>query len=365
MKRPQGFDHSGGPASGPFATPTPPSRTAAGKATEEIVGPVGANATEPTTGEPTERITKSVAAPIAEPITEPLTVLESPIAQVRSEPAASGSAADGPAPSRRAQVEPERPGVSSPRSLRQARRDRKRYEREEVKRFTRRARRRRMVWLISLGSVVVVLGGAVLAAYSPLMALHTIDVVGTARLKPAVVARALDGQLGKPLPLIDFAAVKKELGAFALIRSYSTETHPPGTLVVRIVERAPVGLLKTGAGFQLVDPAGVVITTTAQRPAGYPVIQVAGAAGKVSATPGFAAATGVLSALPPSVLSQVDSVSAQTANDVALTLIGGKTVLWGGPDQSDFKAADLAALLKDAPAASLYDVSAPQSPVTK
>lgn len=318
-----------------------------------------------------DRPADAVAAPVArasrgragDADTEPIRVVDAPMREpiAFAQPTGHGDAPDSESRSNGSRS----PDGVTARELRQVGRSRRRYERGEVKRFTRRARRRRMVWLVSVGGVVLVLGGAVLAAYSPLMTLHSIDVVGTTRLKSAAIVKALDGQLGKPLPLIDFGSIKKELGTFSLIRSYSTETHPPGTLIVRIVERAPVGLLKTGNGYDLVDPAGVVIATTAQRPAGYPVIQLAGTAKSAAAAPGFTAATAVLSVLPASVLPQVDSISAKTTDDVALTLIDGKTVLWGGPDQSDLKAADLAALLKDAPSASVYDVSAPQSPVTK
>jgi cell division protein FtsQ len=253
----------------------------------------------------------------------------------------------------------------SARELRRARRARKRYERGEVKRFTKRTRRRRAVWLISLGSVALILVLAVATAFSPLMAVTKIDVVGTSRLKPSAIAEALHGQLGRPLPLIDFVSIKKQLAGFALIRSYSTETHPPGTLVVRIVERQPIGLLETSDGFDLVDAAGVVISTTKDRPGGYPVVQQNGAAGSAAAKAGFAASAAVLTALPAGVLPQVASVTAKTTDDVTLTLQSGQQVLWGSSDQSDLKAADLAALLKDAPDASGYDVSSPQSPVTQ
>jgi cell division protein FtsQ len=281
------------------------------------------------------------------------TILDEP-----SPPHVSESTAEDAAP---AQPEP----ASTVRELRRARRARKRYERGEVKRFTKRARRRRAVWLISLGSVALILLLAVAAAFSPLMAVTKIDVVGTSRLKPATIAHALDGQLGRPLPLIDFASIKKQLAGFALIRSYSTETHPPGTLVVRIVERQPIGLIETSKGFELVDAAGVAISTSKDRPGGYPVVTQNGAAGSAAAKAGFAASAAVLSALPASVLSQVSSVTAKTTDDVTLTLQSGQKVLWGSPDQSDLKAADLAALLKDAPDASGYDVSSPQSPVTQ
>ena len=278
--------------------------------------------------------------------TEPIPIVGAPAADI----------ADGPA---------DRPPSVSAREVRSARRMRKRYERGEVKRFTQRSRRRRAVWLISLGSVALILLVAVLAAFSPLMAVTKIEVLGTSRLNAATVSRALDSQLGKPLPLVDFGVIKNDLAKFPLIRSYSTETHPPGTLIVRIVERRPLGLLKVGDKFNLVDAAGVVIATTPERPGGYPLITMDPKASSAQAKTGFAASAAVLAALPASVLPQVDSVTAKTRDDVTLTLLSGQKVLWGSPDQSELKAADLAGLLKNAPDASGYDVSSPQSPVTQ
>src|SRR6185437_9860749 len=103
-------------------------------------------------------------------------------------------------------------------------------------------------------------------------------------------------QLGTPLPLIDYSKVRKELEGFPLIRSYSTEADPPGTLVVRIVERVPIALLKVPSGFQLVDQAGVVMQTTAERPGGYPVIAIPDDASETSKHDEFRAAADVLAA---------------------------------------------------------------------
>lgn len=255
-------------------------------------------------------------------------------------------------------------GVDSP-SVRAAARRRRRYERAEIKRFTKAARRRRLAWLIGVGSVVVVLLAAVLVSISPAMALRSIEVVGAQRVDAGSVRRALGAQLGTPLPLIDYGKVRKALTGFPLIRSYSTEADPPGTLVVRIVERAPIGLLKVASGYQLVDQAGVVMQTTPDRPGGYPVIAIPEDASQESAHKEFAATANVLAALPAGMLGQVDSASATGAQDVTLKLTSGVTVVWGGPDDAALKSSVLAALSKAAPGASVYDVSAPNSPVTR
>jgi cell division protein FtsQ len=251
------------------------------------------------------------------------------------------------------------------RELRRASRERKRFERDEVKRFTRRTRRRKAGWITAAAVVAVMAGLLAVAVYSPLLALRTVQVEGTSRIPADTLVQALDDQLGTPLPLLDLGEVKEKLASFPLIQSYSTESRPPDTLVVRVVERRPVASIRaSGGGFQLVDPAGVVVETADERPAGFPVIDV-GAGGVGSAR--FEAAAQVLVALPADFLAQVDVVNATTKDDVRLVLTDGKRVVWGSADQSDVKAARLPALLKataDREVAE-YDVSSPDNLVVR
>nr|WP_240977389.1 FtsQ-type POTRA domain-containing protein [Planctomonas sp. JC2975] len=197
------------------------------------------------------------------------------------------------------------------------------------------------------------------------MALRSIDVVGTQRVQASSIRDALKGQLGTPLPLIDYGAVRKQLAGFPLIRSYSTEADPPGTLVVRIQERTPVALLQIPSGYQLVDQAGVVMQTTAQRPGGYPIVSIPADASESSKRKEFAASAAVLAALPAATLSQVDTASATGSEDVTLKFLSGVTVVWGGPEDADLKVTVLVDLQKAAPGASVYDVSSPNSPVSR
>jgi cell division protein FtsQ len=251
------------------------------------------------------------------------------------------------------------------KALRAARRERKRVERGEVRRFTKRSRRRRIAWLSAAGVVVALVVAVGLVAYSPLLALRHIEVTGTSRLDASAVQKKLSDQLGTPLPLLSPGGISSDLAAFPLIRSYTVESHPPDTIVVRVVERQPVGVIQRGNAFTLVDAAKVPISSSQQRPEGYPLIAANGGAADVDADSGFAAAAGVLSALPADVLGQVDTISAKTKDDVSFTLRGrSATVVWGSSEDSSLKAADLAALLKSAPDASRYDVSSPHSVTT-
>jgi cell division protein FtsQ len=294
----------------------------------------------------------------------------------QSKSAQSKSAPTRPAPTRPAQARPtptkpaptaeKKRAADPPRAefeLKKAERARRRYERGEVRRFTRRSRRRRIAWLVTAGIaalLVVLVTGAV---YSPLLALRTVTVAGTSRVNAADVRAAVKDQVGKPLALVDFAQIKTELSRFPLIRSFVTETVPPDTLVIRITERAPIAAVATAAGFSVVDPAGVEIEKTSDRPPSLPVIDVGG---KAVGGLAFKAAVAVLLALPHDVLSKVDSVTAQTNDDVTLTLTGvGQKVVWGSAENSALKARVLVALIKtQSPNAAVkYDVSAPSNPV--
>jgi cell division protein FtsQ len=259
---------------------------------------------------------------------------------------------------KRGRARPETPDAD--RELRKAAAARRRYERGEVRRFTRRSRRRRTTWLVVI-ICVVLLGGLVTGAvYSPLLSLKTITITGTSRLDKAQLLKAVDGQLGTPLALVDFGKIRTELSAFPLIRSYVTESQPPDTLVIRISERAPIGVLQTAKGYSVIDPAGVVLQETTTRPANLPVITGSAALTKSTA---FTAAVDVLLSLPADLLAKVDSVTAQTEDNVTLTLAGGSIVLWGSDEDSAYKGKVLAVLIANQPSASRYDVTAPNAPV--
>jgi len=236
-----------------------------------------------------------------------------------------------------------------------AARARRKALRAEIRRFTHRSRRRRIVWLSAVGAVVLLIGGSVAAAYSPLFAVQRITVTGTTTIDPAVIEGALADQLGTPLALVDTSEVKAALLTFPLIETYALEARPPHDLTVRIVERTPIGVVESGAGFTLVDAAGVALSTTAERPAGQPLVEVEGGMD----SPAFRSAGLVVRALPADIRSALTGVRASTADDVTLTLDSGLTVVWGSQEDSGLKALALSAALVKNPDASSIDVTSP------
>ena len=262
---------------------------------------------------------------------------------------------------------PEDGGAADEVGLREvwrASRARRKALRAEVRRFTARQRRRRALWLAAAASVVILALATIGAAYSPLFAVERIVVVGAQQLSADEIAGALDGQIGTPMPLIDESAIKAELVAFPLVETYTLEARPPHELVVRIVERTPIGLIETRAGYTLVDAAGVALSTAATPSAGTPVLTITGGVDSDA----FAAAGQVMRSLPEEIRAQVTAVSASTPDDVTLTLGGTNTqVVWGSAERSADKALVLQRAMSARPPADVvsYDVSSPDAVVVR
>ncbi len=289
------------------------------------------------------------------------TALLVPFGTPASRPVPDATSAS-PAPAAPVAPEPETPmGL---RDVWRASRARRRALRAEVRRFTVRQRRRRMLWLGAAGALVLLVLGTVGAAYSPLFAVERIEVVGTTTLDANAVAQALGGQQGTPLALVDSSAVKAALVQFPLVESYTIEARPPHDLVVRIVERTPVGVLSSAAGYTVVDAAGVALSTTPDPPAGQPTLKITGG----TSSPAFRAAGTVVRSLPADIRAQVTEVTASTPDDVTLTLGGANaSVVWGDAEHSAQKALNLARMMQSRPPAdvSTYDVSSPDVVVVR
>lgn len=251
-------------------------------------------------------------------------------------------------------LEPEAQPTSA-RDVWRAARARRKALRAEIRRFTQRSRRRRIIWLSVIGAVLLLIGGSVAAAYSPLFAVQRITVVGATTLDPAAVEAALADQIGTPLALVSTSEVKAALLAFPLIETYALEAKPPNDLTVRIVERTPIGVIRSDAGYTLVDAAGVALATTTDQPPGQPLLDIDGGIDSRA----FESTGLVIRSLPADVRAALTGVRASTADDVTLTLNSGLTVIWGSSDESALKGLTLAAAMAANPGAASIDVTSP------
>jgi cell division protein FtsQ len=272
-----------------------------------------------------------------------------------------------PQPSRRParRVTPaQREADDAKRKLKEAIKARKAFERDEVRRFTAHLRRRKVVWATIAGSLAAIMIFVGIGVFTPVLALQTITVEGATRVPADQIQAALQPQINKPLPMVDMGEVRKAVEAQPLVKSYSTVAVPPHTLVIKIVERGPIGYLATGKTLTMVDPAGVVIEQNAERIPGIPVLTVEGGSAQ---SKGFLAAVDVINSLPAALAGQLDEVIANTTDDVTLVLVGGARVFWGGPENAAMKNRVLSQLLAVNPVGTVteYDVSSPKTAVVR
>lgn len=223
--------------------------------------------------------------------------------------------------------------------IRRAVRDRRRAESAEVRRFTRGARRRRIVALCAAGFLVVSVATPVLLAVSPAFAVRTVTVTGADAALAAQVRTALDAELGVPIALVDGKDVAARIGGVPAVERFSVARIPPGTLEVRVVPRTAVAQVRARGSYRLVDAAGVTLRTATVRIPATPL--VAAAPGSAS----FLASTAVLRSLPLPLAARVRTVTAPTPDDVRLTLVDGRLVIWGSADDGAAKAVALSAAL--------------------
>ena len=259
---------------------------------------------------------------------------------------------------------PRTPSRAKAAEVRAATRARKRAERAEYRRFTRASRQRRLSATAGIAGIVVVAVLSIVLTTSPILSLKTIQVEGTERLDNAQIIEALQPYAGAPLAQISPSEVANSLADIALIQSVDTRLELPGTLVVEVVERDPIGAVAAGGGFDVVDRAAVVLYSQAQRPTEFPLIGI-------PADPdsdGFQAIGQALGVIPTEVLARIEQVSATSADTVAFTLKDSNhRVIWGSAEQSREKARVLPAALRAAGEGSVQviDLSTPDTVVIR
>jgi cell division protein FtsQ len=235
----------------------------------------------------------------------------------------------------------------------------------EARKFTAYSRRRKITFLtlsLSFGSLTLLV---IATLVTPIMAVQTIQVEGIKLLKEDSVVNALKKEIGKPLPLVNAADVAESLKSFSLIESFSLVSLPPNTLLVRVSERQPIGVVQVSGTNYLYDPAGVRISIATGRES-LPKILIASAPEESKE---FKAAIEVLMALPANLLGNVSEINAKSKDDVVLALRGlsGQKIIWGDGSDSVLKSKVLEALIANQKSTDrvTYDVSSPNAPVVR
>ena len=229
----------------------------------------------------------------------------------------------------------------------------------ETKRLGRRTVRGLKVMMWSALISVLVVGLGLLLYFTPIMSARNIVVVGLGAVTQDEVIAAAAVSPGTPLLQVDTDAVAERVAAIRRVASARVQRQYPSTLRVTVVERVPVVVKDYPDGPHLFDKDGVDFAT-APPPAGVPYLDTDHPG---PSDPPTKAALQVMTALRPEVAGLVGRIAAPSVASITLTLIDGRTVVWGTTDRTEEKAVKLGALLTQP--GQTYDVSSPDLPTVK
>jgi cell division protein FtsQ len=223
-----------------------------------------------------------------------------------------------------------------------------------------RAWRRVLAWVLVL---VLVVGAAVAALWSPVLALEEADVTVSGvdeYVDGAAVQEIVEAPQGTPLPRLDTVAMREELLGLRGVKDVRIARAWPHGLAVEVTPRVPVAAVPDGDGLALLDSSGVRVATRDTAPKGLPQVDV-----PLDDALALQAALHVLAALPARLAGQVEHVSADTQDAVETVLDDGTTVRWGGSSDLPLKVEAVRTLRSLDEGARTIDVSSPELPVTR
>jgi cell division protein FtsQ len=221
-----------------------------------------------------------------------------------------------------------------------------------------RSRRRYLMrrWVV-LGVVLAVLGLGYLLLFTSVLGVGSVEVSGAQNVSADAVRAAAAIEPGTPMARLDTDEVAARVATLPRVFSVTVERSWPSTVEIFVTERSPVAMVTAGDGVHLVDATGLDYAVVKQAPAGLPKLALSTVHPDDPAT---RAAVSVLGAIPHQLATQVVEVTASTPGNVRLILADGRTIKWGSAENSERKAAVLAALLTRP--GTIYDVVTPDFP---
>ncbi|MEU1431573.1 FtsQ-type POTRA domain-containing protein [Nocardia sp. NPDC005746] len=206
-----------------------------------------------------------------------------------------------------------------------------------------------------LAGVVALIALGLVAWFTPMLSVRTVEVDGLAAVPEEQVRQALQVPDGLSILRLDTDTLAEQVSRLPKVRSVRVQRVFPSTVRVTVTERTPVLYFDSPDGAHLLDCDSVEF---AIEPPGLGVPKL------VTEHPGGTdpvtkAAVAVMAAIPIPLRDQVGvgAVVARSVSDIALELRDGRTVLWGGTVDSSRKAAVVGPLLSQP--GKVFDVSSP------
>lgn len=230
----------------------------------------------------------------------------------------------------------------------------------EKARAARRVLMRRIAWIAAALAVSTVIAWVLF--FSPLFALDTSEVEIVAvdgDVEESAIRAVIESYAGVPLPRLGLAGVESGVEEIPSVFDATITRSWPDGLTVAVVARTPVALVPVEKGYEYFDAEGVQLGQSAEPIDGLPIVSTP-IDEHTPATLG--AILAVLGSLPEDLRTEIAEIEAGSEMTIGFRLADGALVKWGANSENELKAAVLRTLRQNP--ASVYDVSAPRTPVT-
>lgn len=222
----------------------------------------------------------------------------------------------------------------------------------------RRFLKRLVTGVVAILLLIVVAVGIWVVYFSDYLVIKEIQVKGNEILSSEQITEVAQIPMGLQLARLDINKAAQEIANLKPVASVTIKRNWPNTVTISIIERKPILAVATSQGFLNIDKEGVGFNFTKNLAGGIRVIE-----SKKPSEPLIKEITKAWLAFPEEIKDKVQKVQAETLDDITFILSDKVRVIWGSSDKSEQKAQVFKALYKVE--ASLYDVSAPDHPVTK
>lgn len=228
-----------------------------------------------------------------------------------------------------------------------------------VRRFTQRARQRRLRAAAPWAVVAAVLALAGLAGWlvynTSVFGVGNVRVTGVDLLGVDQVRAAAAVTPDSPLARVDLDAVRRRVAELPPVDEVGVSRDWPDTLLIEVQERIAVAAVPRGEDILLMDTAGVAFHTLPERPAHLPVVRLANPGPDDPAT---RSALLVLGSLTDELADQLTELVVEAPARIRLKLQKGREIIWGDATENEAKAKVATVLL--ARDGTIIDVSAPE-----
>lgn len=216
-------------------------------------------------------------------------------------------------------------------------------------------RGRLAIWIGAL--VLLVAGAAWMLWGSPWLRVDTVDVRGSSPVMRGPIEAAAAIEPGVPMIRVDTGAVQDRVSDLMEVQSVRVVRAWPGTIVVEVQERMPVGVVPAPGGeTEVLGSDGSSMATVPTQPADLPELRASGQ--------DIGTLTEAMSHLTREILAVTEWASLSDGRIELQLRNGAGTVVWGAPADNATKADVLAVLLISAPEARWFDLSSARAPVT-